>query len=129
MTELDKAYLAGLFDGEGSVHLGYYRHQKSSKLYPRLTISIGNNVRSVLDWVRVIMGVGGVYSCRSARGNCQEQFKWQATCAGARLFLREVLPYLKIKQDKAARLLAEEAALVRPNKRGDVAQVGRAPDS
>ena len=67
IPDTDKAYIAGLFDGEGSIHMrrgmekkkkhkGRPGYRMSNSL--RLSMEITMTDRSVLIWVHEILGVG-----------------------------------------------------------------------
>jgi len=66
MDDIDKAYIAGLFDGEGSIHFkrGIEKKKKhKGKGYRlsnslRLSMEITMTDRSVLLWVHEVLGVG-----------------------------------------------------------------------
>lgn len=107
MTEVEKAYLAGLVDGEGTITLS--RHHKGQNPQPRLAIS--NNCLSVLEWARSVTGKGLIIR-RSPRKEWHRQsYVWQVCLAGAVLeILAEIRPYLRIKQRHASLLLDEYKA-------------------
>ena len=62
IPETDRAYIAGLFDGEGSITYKQYmrkrKHQK--KAYPTWSIrmEIAMTDKSVLMWLHEVLGVG-----------------------------------------------------------------------
>ena len=66
MDDVDKAYIAGLFDGEGSIHFkrGVEKKKKhKGKGYRlsnslRLSMEITMTDRSVLLWVHEVLGCG-----------------------------------------------------------------------
>ena len=66
IAETDRAYIAGLFDGEGSIH--FKRGSEKKKKHKGKGYRISNSLRlsmeitmtdqSVLAWVHEILGVG-----------------------------------------------------------------------
>ena len=56
----DAAYIAGLFDGEGSVDFAKRKEKKRGKIYTvqRISMRIEMTDESVLRWVHEILGVG-----------------------------------------------------------------------
>ena len=52
LSEAQLAYIAGLFDGEGSVGIYYTKSSKSGKKYPKLMARISNNNPTVLEWIK-----------------------------------------------------------------------------
>ena len=66
IADTDKAYIAGLFDGEGSIH--FKRGMEKKKKHKgdgyrmsnsmRISMEITMTDRSVLMWVHEVLGVG-----------------------------------------------------------------------
>ncbi len=90
------AYIAGLFDGEGSVSIIKTKPDKdgSAPLYS-LHITISNNCTEVLRFVKDTLQIGAV--CLS-RGN---NYTWHASNRGAAIVLKCLSPYLHIKHRQA----------------------------
>ena len=65
MKEVDRAYLAGLFDGEGStsvVHTQYERRGRKRRYQSyKVQFIISNEDKRVLKEVRLLFGKGGIY--------------------------------------------------------------------
>ena len=64
ISDTDKAYIAGLFDGEGSVSYKQYmrKRDKHKKAYPtwQIRLEIAMTDESVLVWFHEVLGVGTV---------------------------------------------------------------------
>lgn len=92
-----RAYLAGLFDGEGSVTV-YEQTDKYRVRKHGLEASISNTHKETLEWIKNIIGFGSVYKTNKVRKQCYEYFisDWQAVA-----FLELIAPYLRIKKEKA----------------------------
>jgi hypothetical protein len=115
MTDTDAAYLAGLFDGEGSVSFGWVKASKNGKRYGKLFAKISQNDRRVLDWVQAVTGVGSVHARHRVGRNLAHDFV--VGHESARFFLSIVRPYLKIKGETVDEKLALDAANCRRQKR------------
>jgi len=105
LSETEKAYLAGLIDGEGSIHFGL---NTSETVIPRISISSSNT--EVLEWCRNKIGKGYIstLSAHSFEGKFHKethQFIIQAKPT-VLPFLEAILPYLIIKK-KQAELVVE----------------------
>ncbi len=109
LTIADAAYIAGLFDGEGTV--GYYNASQSSKNRPgyfHASINITNTDPRPLVWIAEVTGIGKVSLLKmsDASGRRRPAYQWQV---GKRheviAFLVAVRPYLKIKHDQVDILL------------------------
>jgi hypothetical protein len=101
MTDIDKAYIAGLFDGEGCVCLILRKvNMKSPKVMLLCTIS--NTNKNVLLWCREVIGCGSVnLSYETKEKNRQPCSLFSISFKPAMLFLKDILPFLKIKKDRA----------------------------
>ena len=99
IPDTDKAYIAGLFDGEGSIHFkrGIEKKKKhKGKGYRlsnsmRISMEITMTDKSVLVWVHEILGCGTlrpktVKGFRKDGTKYLKQWKWRATCILCVLF-------------------------------------------
>jgi len=97
MTELEKAWLAGFFDGDGNIHI-YRRKRKNKEGYSvtcHLKIVIGQKDKKILEYIHKLVGYGIFYQLGSGFWHLEFSFK------RAERFLREILPYLKVKRLEA----------------------------
>lgn len=106
LKETEKAYLAGLFDGEGSV--GYY----NGCVY----ITITNTDAAVFSWIRSITSIGIIKS-RSRVGSLGKRPTWEWSVRNkqdGRVVLEAMRPFLIIKASQVDLLFslwdAEEEA-------------------
>ena len=62
IRESDAAYMAGLFDGEGSIDFTKRKEKKRSGTYNcrRVSMEISMTDQSVIRWVHEVLGVGTV---------------------------------------------------------------------
>ena len=94
MSDTDIAYIAGFFDGEGSIFVS-----KSKKQY-FLTVSISNTNLLVLESIQKIIG-GNISKSPDNRENSSQLFRLRLYCNEAKKFLERILPYLKTKKEQA----------------------------
>ena len=101
------AYLAGLFDGEGSVNIFKSSGQNGS-ITPRyfVEISIGNTHKGVLQWVLENFGGRLTHNGVQYTPNSHKTWRWRASTQEASSILVALLPYLIVKKEQA--LLAIE---------------------
>ena len=96
LTETDKAYLAGLLDGEG--WMGIY-----SAPYPRPRLVIGNTDRKMLAWLK---GIGGSVRASKSRGKRKPFYVWDPNSyLDIEYILESTIPYLTTKRDQAVVVL------------------------
>lgn len=87
MTELEKAYLAGVIDGEGTITLtkdGEFR-------YP--TITFCNNDKGIIDYVNTFC-LGTVSVKRSDNPLHKDNYVWKLAHRRAVDVIQEILPYM-----------------------------------
>lgn len=100
-------YYAGFFDGEGSVFEASYK-DRHGKLRTRLTATVTQVDRRVLDRLKEILGCGNVYEKydgRSVAKNWQICHQITLSDRSARQFLVWIEPYLFVKKDKVTEIL------------------------
>ena len=93
---MEKSYLAGLFDGEGCVLIGY--RKTGNPRFLSMYISITNQDPRPLK--ACFQEYGGGILTRSIRPDwpC---YRWQTGSRKALRFLKDVLPWLIIKKEEA----------------------------
>jgi hypothetical protein len=94
ISDVDAAYIAGLVDGEGSI--SYTRKHPKVMIY--------NTSKELMEWVRKTLGFGTV--CLNVRKKRYDEWKlcymYEATnFHDVYALLSRVLPYLKLKKEKA----------------------------
>jgi len=92
----DLQYIAGLFDGEGTIC------SKSDGSRLTVGIQIVNTDEAVIRWVHETMGIGGVYR---QRGTNMPIWQWQCTLNDSMTALHWLLPYLRVKKPHAIEAL------------------------
>ncbi len=101
LTETERAYLAGLFDGEGCVGLYKERQGKCDVM-----VTITNTDAAIMQWLVNKTGIGTVCSKAKPRPGWNQGWIWQIrNRIDAKIFLDAIRPYLLIKADQADLLL------------------------
>lgn len=94
LTELERAYAAGFFDGDGTVNICWGGPSKSFKI----AVSITQKDRDCLDWMAERFG-GNVVPERDRY--------WRWTPPSKEEFLRSIAPYLVLKKERVERLFTD----------------------
>jgi hypothetical protein len=104
MSDTDSAYFAGLMDGEGSIIIA---KNKGGRNTWRATIS--NTDFDLLNWCKKVTGCGSIVRHENSNPLHATSGAWQCYSWNARSILKQLLPYLKIKEkiDRAVRMIAE----------------------
>ena len=118
MSEADTAYIAGLFDGEGSIHFkrGIEKKKKhNGKGYRlsnsmRISMEITMTDRSVLAWTHEVLGVGTLRK-KPRKGYRVDgtkylmQYKWRCTFRDAYYVCLLLWPYAHTKLPKIQQII------------------------
>ena len=118
MSEVDMAYIAGLFDGEGSIYFkrGVEKKKKhKGKGYRlsnsmRISMEITMTDKSVLVWVHEVLGVGTLRPKR-VKGKRKDgtpylkQYKWRCTFRDAYQVCLLIWPFAHVKLDKIQQII------------------------
>ena len=122
VPDTDKAYIAGLFDGEGSIHFkrGIERKKKhKGKGYRysnsmRISMEITMTDRSVLMWVHEVLGVGTLRK-KPRKGKRVDgtpylmQYKWRCTFRDAYYVCCLIWPWSHTKLEKVQQIIQHYA--------------------
>lgn len=92
----DMAYIAGLFDGEGSVGASRSRAAMNLRVY----IQIAMCDRVPVDFVASVLG-GKVSELKRRTGSGKAVYQWALHCNKAADALEKIIPYLRLKKERA----------------------------
>lgn len=105
MSRVEAAWLAGFFDGEGSItrYMG-----GRNKAYECVVLSISNTHLGSLKWTKKITGTGTVYLKCKATKTHKTQYTWRLNSQRNVVDIcQQMLPYLVIKRAKINKFLKE----------------------
>lgn len=98
LTETDKAYLAGLLDGEGCV--GYYTRHTKGVLYHSASLHICMTDPRPAQWIIQVAGCGRVSFSLKPAGR-KPVYSWQlCNQPEIRQLLSLIRPFLKVKGEQ-----------------------------
>ena len=112
IRESDAAYIAGLFDGEGSIDFTKRKEKKRSGTYDcrRISMEISMTDESVLRWVTEVLGVGTLTK-KPRKGKRKDgtkylmQYRWRCTFRDAYYVCRVLRPYAHTKLPKIQQVI------------------------
>ena len=129
MNEIDAAYIAGLFDGEGSInikrgvekkkkHKGKPGYRLSNSM--RISMEITMTDRSVLLWVHEVVGVGTlkpktVKGLRKDGTPYLKQYKWRCVFRDAYYVCCLLWPFAHTKLPKIQEVIEHYATVGKQN--------------
>lgn len=105
LSEIDRAYLAGIFDGEGCV--GYYKRPNSTRCkYSYVaTVLIAQSDPRLMTWLMDKIGFGTVYKKLAPKAR-RMGYMWETNRRDHVIeFLETIQPYLLVKADQVDILL------------------------
>jgi hypothetical protein len=104
ISDTDRAYLAGIIDGEGgfSITKGV---SKGVTVFYQATVYVVNTDFSLINWLQDTFG-GSVYDSTISNIKCKDKKQWVIRKDGIERIIRLVYPYLKIKKERAQIMLS-----------------------
>lgn len=96
MDKVEKSYLAGIIDGEGTVTLT--KHHKNET--PSPSVSVANNNLKLLRWIKVRTG-GTIVSKKKRKEHHRDSYAWTIKQNKAIRLLEEIKDFLIIKWPQA----------------------------
>jgi hypothetical protein len=109
LSETEAAYLAGIIDGEGTILV--YPRPPSIRLSVRVVVV--NTDEALMDWLETL---GGNRNWKTSRptnysANPKPCWSWVVNGMNAVAILKQVLPYMIIKKNKAQRAIDSQPTL------------------
>ena len=118
MKDKQVAYIAGLFDVEGSIYFAKRQEKKKAHKgpghrysnYMRISMEITMTDEPVINWVHKILGVGTV-NRKPRKGKRKDgtgylmQYRWRCTFREAYQVCKLLLPDAKVKAEKIQQLI------------------------
>jgi len=102
------AYMAGLFDGEGSVDYaqrwGTSAKNKKRYLFRRISCEMTLTDYEVIKWFHQTIGFGGVWTKKVPEG-LKPQWRWACCFHDSYKFAKQMLPYTRIKYEKLKQII------------------------
>ena len=112
ISDTDKAYIAGLFDGEGSIDFTKRKEKKKSGTYNcmRISMEISMTDRSVLLWLHEVLGCGTLTN-KPRKGKRVDgtkylmQYRWRCTFRDAYYVCLLIWPWSHTKLPKIQQII------------------------
>ena len=118
VTENDKAYIAGLFDGEGCVQCKQYVTTKKKHQGPgrrkttewRITLEISMTDQDVIRWVHEFVKCGSVTlniknKSPSSKPHWKDQWRWRCPHRDAYHVAKIIWPYSQVKMHQLEQII------------------------
>ena len=107
-SESSIAYLAGLFDGEGSVMYKQYIEKRKNRPNPmkcwRIRLDVAMTDKETIKYIYDTLDVGW-WGPRTVRPGRKPQQRWSTSYRGANRVARLFLPYAKTKKEELQKIV------------------------
>ena len=97
VKDITLAYIAGLFDGDGSIYICKAPPRKSKFPSHFLVMSIHSSRLDIIYWLKETFG-GYI---RKGSNNKHQVLIWTKSAIQGRVFLELIYPYLRMKKEQA----------------------------
>lgn len=99
---LHLAYLAGIIDGEGCIHIGYYFNKSQNRAVYHTLIQISNTEKCLIEWLEnTFGGKAALYTkAQTPKNSRQIPYVWKITGDALTHICRLVLPYMISKKNQ-----------------------------
>ena len=106
MTEAEAAYIAGLFDGEGTITYKKYKEKKTKGTYDcwRISMEIAMTDKSVLVWVNEVLGCGTLNKKPRKNGH-KMQYRWRCVFRDCFHVCCILFPFAHVKLGKIQQVI------------------------
>ena len=103
------AYLAGFFDGEGTISIQPHSMNKNSVIVMVAACQVDPRPIMLLKEL-----FGGSVMHRENGENCKMIWKWSVCHKAAEIFLKQITPFLIVKREKAEIALKIRSTITKP---------------
>lgn len=106
MSDSERAWLAGVIDGEGSIFLSKVSGANYRRgFFYRPQMAVSNTSRSFLIRVGEVVGEGTVQLAQRGNGNWKTRWMYCAVAGVLRVVLPQIIPHMIIKRAQAEKML------------------------
>ena len=122
MTEAEAAYIAGLFDGEGTITYKKYKEKKKNGTYDcwRISMEIAMTDRSVLVWLTEVLGCGTLNKKPRKNGH-KMQYRWRCVFRDAFHVCCVIWPFAHVKLSKIQQVIEHYSSIQKKDNVVDLA--------
>ena len=122
MTEAEAAYIAGLFDGEGTITYKKYKEKKTKGTYDcwRISMEIAMTDKSVLVWLTDVLGCGTLNKKPRKNGH-KMQYRWRCVFRDAFHVCCILFPFAHVKLAKIQQVIEHYSSIQKKDNVVDLA--------
>jgi len=122
MTEAEAAYIAGLFDGEGTITYKKYKEKKTKGTYDcwRISMEIAMTDKSVLVWLTDVLGCGTLNKKPRKNGH-KMQYRWRCVFRDCFHVCCILFPFAHVKLGKIQQVIEHYSTIQKKDNVVDLA--------
>ena len=122
MTEAEAAYIAGLFDGEGTITYKKYKEKKTKGTYDcwRISMEIAMTDKSVLVWLTEVLGCGTLNKKPRKNGH-KMQYRWRCVFRDCFHVCCILFPFAHVKLGKIQQVIEHYSTIQKKDNVVDLA--------
>ncbi len=101
-TPISLAYLAGIVDGEGCIHIGYYFNKTQGRSVYHSLLQITNTDKCLIEWLlQNFGGLSSIYTeAQTPKNSTIKPYSWKASGERLTHLCELLLPYAIIKKNQ-----------------------------
>lgn len=101
MEEVEKAWMAGLVDGEGTITIARNKAKGRNRDLFRPILCITNSSLELLQRCKAATNFGGIYKQKKQASHYRQVYRWRVSDSNAVSTIMEIKPYLIAKKRQA----------------------------
>jgi hypothetical protein len=108
LSNVERAWLAGVIDGEGSIFVAKIASVKGSlrrDFFYRPALEVSNSNREFVEKVRSVIGKGWIGCTKEKRGMWKDKWQYEGSSRVLKALLPQLLPHLVLKREVAREML------------------------
>ena len=98
---IDIRYIAGFWDGEGTINIHRQKIKNSDKMQHFLYVKVSNTNKEILEKIKKFFGRGIITSNGIPVKGHRKAWQYQASCNNAYKVIEILYPYLIVKKEQA----------------------------
>jgi len=100
--KLDLNYLAGFFDGDGSISIKRQNHPQSTRgVCYTLQVAVTNTNKEIVEHFKKVWKAGHIQTKTPLKQTHKTAYVWRVTGRTAKMVLEPLLPFLRVRKEQA----------------------------
>lgn len=118
LQQADYSYAAGYFEGEGFATIAKVRNRDGEFGWYHISAGVASTELEAVEFFKTTFG-GSIHIDNNRTGKARPLHRWVTASKNAGVFLRSILPYLKLERKRRTVEIALELQSIVEQPRGD----------